>query len=38
MPGVSEFFLFLQGSASLENKTLLLTEDHGDHNAVQHGL
>ena len=31
-------FSFLQDSASSEDKTLLLTDDHGDHNAVQHGL
>ncbi len=31
-------FSFLHSSASLDNKTLLLTDDHGDHDAVQHGL
>ncbi len=31
-------FSFLHSAAFLGNNTLLLTEDHGDHNAVQHGL
>jgi hypothetical protein len=31
-------FSFLQDYAPLEDKTLLFTDDHGDHNAVQHGL
>ncbi len=31
-------FSFLHDSASLGDKTLLLTEDRGDHDAVQHGL
>ena len=31
-------FSFLHDSASLEDKTLLLTEDHADHGPVQHGL
>jgi hypothetical protein len=31
-------FSFWHDSASLADKTLLLTEDHGDHETVQHGL
>src|SRR5262249_1385482 len=31
-------FSFLHNSKSLGDKTLLLTEDHGDYGAVQHGL
>jgi len=31
-------FSFLQDTASLGDKTLLLTEDHGDHGPVQNGL
>lgn len=31
-------FSFLHNSSSLKDKTLLLTEDHGDNGAVQHGL
>jgi hypothetical protein len=31
-------FSFLRDPASLGDKTLLLTDDHGDHDAVQHGL
>ena len=31
-------FSFLRDSASLGDKTLLLTEDHGDHGPVQNGL
>src|SRR5260370_22636243 len=31
-------FSFLQDAASLGDKTLLLTEDHGDHGPVQNGL
>ena len=31
-------FSFLRDYKSLGEKTLLLTEDHGDHGAVQHGL
>jgi hypothetical protein len=31
-------FSFLDNPTSLKDKTLLLTEDHGDHGAVQQGL
>ena len=31
-------FAFYQSATSLRNKTLLLTQDYGAHNAVQHGL
>jgi hypothetical protein len=31
-------FSFYHDATSLENQTLLLTQDYGDHDAVQHGL